>query len=1361
MVDVGGSTGRATMDMDGTTLPPASEEKETWDVGGKNQQEEEKSGTMADPEKKETTRPVKRKRKVGNTVDNPTRYASGGGTNKRRIGRSKAQRIKLQKALDKPIPPKYDEWAPRWGLPTLKDIFLHETLLREPITLETIHALKTVPPEPLIEREEEEKMEKDQMEQTWTHGKMDGEDIDPGEGTNQTGENGYDGYDDARETERDELEERKEQLRNSAFLPFGLDVEFLGGGIQQESNRPRRRRVSEELERKPEVNRIPKFGDDAVREQWLSIARRDASKQLRYYNIGTRKKAQDVRRMAELTAKEVRTRAIKSARASKTVPPRLRKIVRDMVQFWKKIDKDIAEEKKKVLRMEMEMRKKEEEEREAKRQQQRLNFLLTQTELYSHFMANKMGDAAPEESKQVNEKDAKASELDEENREEEKRLEEEAKKKAEEAIAFTSQRMQEFDAHANKMRSNGGGVDLLHPSTMPSQSTVTQPKQFLGRLKPYQLKGLQWLVSLYDQGLNGILADEMGLGKTVQALSFLMHLTEAHGTWGPYLVIAPASTLPNWADEVRKFCPGLKILPYWGGIQERRVLRKNLNPKKLYTKASPFHVVVTSYQLVVQDESYFRKIKWQYMVLDEAQAIKSSSSQRWKTLLGFSCRNRLLLTGTPVQNNMAELWALLHFIMPTLFDSHEHFSEWFSKGIESHAENQTSLNDAQLKRLHGVLQPFMLRRVKKDVEEEMAKKHEVTVKCELSRRQRILYRAIKDKISVRDLFDSNAQINEKKILNLMNLIIQLRKVCNHPELFEGQVQRSSLYFREYVGPQKPPAFGTIEYVRCGTDDSKIRYVIPKLLYRDGMMRVPTSSSGSLESNPSVGLLSKFDVFSPSYIHGSWLSGGTFSFTRLMSLGSSEVAALAYADPFQAWLLSYVWKHNRQLLRYWSGAVLGKGDSDAGIISRRRALVLSPCDYPSLCRHNGSEVSTEFGTLVTKAGRRWIQASDLLHSIGGQFVAAVRAPPIKILCSDRGMVLQQEEAYNSPWMRRLLYGRETCHASLPSNAPPLLKEVCTRRLEYHYQQKPVTPCGLMEPIYRVLGASEPIQPYRLAKSLSDSGKLTALDVLLRRLKSENHRVLIFSQMTKMLNLLEDYMNFRKYRYLRLDGSNTITERRDMVSDFQNRDDIFVFLLSTRAGGLGINLTAADTVIFYESDWNPTMDLQAMDRAHRLGQTKEVTVYRLVCQNTIEEKIIKRASQKNTVQQLVMSGGESAKGDFFEPEEMVGLLLDEDEHIDPELKNKQLELAKARQQRLASRGWGARISVPKKMKINEEGDGIAMEEEGKNQGEKQPSAVVMEKKAANGPQPGSPLKKTVKRKPSAEPKQAKRKKGSAGE
>jgi DNA helicase INO80 len=310
---------------------------------------------------------------------------------------------------------------------------------------------------------------------------------------------------------------------------------------------------------------------------------------------------------------------------------------------------------------------------------------------------------------------------------------------------------------------------------MPTTSSVQQPKMFHGSLKEYQLKGLQWLVNCYEQGLNGILADEMGLGKTIQAMAFLGHLAEEKNIWGPFLVVAPASVLNNWADEVNRFCPDLRILPYWGAANERAVLRKNINPNRLYRREAGFHVLITSYQLLVSDEKYFKRVKWQYMVLDEAQAIKSASSQRWKTLLSFNCRNRLLLTGTPIQNSMAELWALLHFIMPTLFDSHEQFNEWFSKGIEGHAEHGGTLNEHQLTRLHSILKPFMLRRVKKDVITEMTNKKEVVVPCSLSSRQQALYQAIKNKISVADLF-AGGQLNDKKVLNLMNIVIQLRKV---------------------------------------------------------------------------------------------------------------------------------------------------------------------------------------------------------------------------------------------------------------------------------------------------------------------------------------------------------------------------------------------------------------------------------------------------------------------------------------------------------------------------------------------------------------------------------------------------------
>jgi DNA helicase INO80 len=185
---------------------------------------------------------------------------------------------------------------------------------------------------------------------------------------------------------------------------------------------------------------------------------------------------------------------------------------------------------------------------------------------------------------------------------------------------------------------------------MPEQDyLVKEPSIFRGKLKTYQLKGLNWLINLYEQGINGILADEMGLGKTIQTISFLTYLCSKN-IYGPFLIVAPSSTLHQWQQEISKFCPEIKVLPYWGSQKERQIIRKYWDPKKLYVKEAPFHLLITSYHVVVNDEKHFHRINWQFLVLDEAQAIKNASSQRWKSLLGLRCRNRLLLTGTPIQN---------------------------------------------------------------------------------------------------------------------------------------------------------------------------------------------------------------------------------------------------------------------------------------------------------------------------------------------------------------------------------------------------------------------------------------------------------------------------------------------------------------------------------------------------------------------------------------------------------------------------------------------------------------------------------------------------------------------------------------
>lgn len=302
------------------------------------------------------------------------------------------------------------------------------------------------------------------------------------------------------------------------------------------------------------------------------------------------------------------------------------------------------------------------------------------------------------------------------------------------------------------------------------------PRNFNGQLKEYQLKGLRWLDNLYEQGINGILADEMGLGKTVQAIALMTHVAERKGGWGPFLIIAPTTTLFNWKFECSRFSPRLKILPYWGPRKDREVLRKCLRQKLFGRADSAFHIVITSYSFAVKDHKYLDRVKWQYIILDEAQAIKCIRSQRWRILLSLKSRNKMLLTGTPIQNTMAELWALLHFIMPQLFDSHQEFQEWFSKDIEAHSKNkgQASLNQIQLNRLHAILKPFMLRRVKKDVEKEIGKKIVREFVCEMSSRQKLLYNNIKKRICLSDLMQMEE--NKQKNQNLMNLVMQFRKV---------------------------------------------------------------------------------------------------------------------------------------------------------------------------------------------------------------------------------------------------------------------------------------------------------------------------------------------------------------------------------------------------------------------------------------------------------------------------------------------------------------------------------------------------------------------------------------------------------
>lgn len=489
---------------------------------------------------------------------------------------------------------------------------------------------------------------------------------------------------------------------------------------------------------------------------------------------------------------------------------------------------------------------------------------------------------------------------------------------------------QEEDAELLKDEKRGGNAETLFRE---SPAFIKN-----GEMRDYQISGLNWLVSLHENGISGILADEMGLGKTLQTIAFLGYLRHIRDIKGPHLIVVPKSTLDNWRREFTMWTPEVDVLILQGAKDERHQL---INDRLIDEK---FDVCITSYEMILREKNHLKKFAWEYIIIDEAHRIKNEESSLAQIIRLFSSRNRLLITGTPLQNNLHELWALLNFLLPDVFGDSEAFDSWFS--------NQEADQDTVVQQLHRVLRPFLLRRVKSDVEKSLLPKKEINLYIGMSDMQVKWYKKILEKDI--DAVNGAGGKRESKT-RLLNIVMQLRKCCNHPYLFEG--------------------------------------------------------------------------------------------------------------------------------------------------------------------------------------------------------------------------------------------------------------------------------------------AEPGPPYTTDEHLIyNAGKMLMLDKILTRMKKQGSRVLIFSQMSRVLDILEDYCVFREHKYNRIDGSTAHEDRIAGIDEYNKPgSEKFVFLLTTRAGGLGINLTSADIVILFDSDWNPQADLQAMDRAHRIGQTKQVIVFRFVTEQAIEERVLERAAQKLRLDQLVIQQG----------------------------------------------------------------------------------------------------------------------------
>ncbi|MCO5607977.1 hypothetical protein L7F22_062179 [Adiantum nelumboides] len=465
-----------------------------------------------------------------------------------------------------------------------------------------------------------------------------------------------------------------------------------------------------------------------------------------------------------------------------------------------------------------------------------------------------------------------------------------------------------------------------------SERILRQPSMLrAGILRDYQLVGLQWMLSLYNNRLNGILADEMGLGKTVQVMALIAYLMEFKGNNGPHLIIVPNAVIVNWKSELLRWLPSVSCIFYVGGKEQRT---------KLYSQevcALKFNVLVTTYEFIMRDRSKLSKVEWKYLIIDEAQRMKDRESRLSRDLDRFKCQRRLLLTGTPLQNDLRELWSLLNLLLPEVFDNSKSFQDWFSMPFQ---KDNTSLSPEDdwletekkvivIHRLHQILEPFMLRRRVEDVEGSLPAKVSLVLRCKMSALQAAIYDWIKTTGTIRlNPQDEEARVaarngkrQKRAYAPLQNKCMELRKVCNHPLL----------------------------------------------------------------------------------------------------------------------------------------------------------------NYP-------------------------------------------------------------------------FYGE-------------------------HMNEFSVRSCG----------------------------KLWILDRILIKLQHTGHRVLLFSTMTKLLDILEDYLQWRGLSYRRIDGTTTLESRESAIVEFNRPgSDCFIFLLSIRAAGRGLNLQTADTVIIYDPDPNPKNEEQAVARAHRIGQKREVRV-----------------------------------------------------------------------------------------------------------------------------------------------------------
>jgi helicase SWR1 len=738
-------------------------------------------------------------------------------------------------------------------------------------------------------------------------------------------------------------------------------------------------------------------------------------------------------------------------------------------------------------------------------------------------------------------------------------------------------------------------MDIAEDST--SKALVPVPSMLRGTLRSYQHAGLDWLASLYRNGTNGILADEMGLGKTIQTISLLGHLAEVHEVWETHLVIVPTSVILNWVTEFHKFLPGFRVLAYYGTLEERVAKRKGWSndPHHENREKRGYNVVITSYNVAMQDINAIRNVQWHYLILDEAHNIRNFNSQRWQTLIRLRTKARLLLTGTPLQNDLAEVWALLTFLTAGDDDrSHgeleEFLSHWkdpvkeiFDQGVQKISENAQRV----VSQLHISLRPFLLRRKKIEVEKDLPKKTESVVVCKLSKRQRQLYQ------DYMGLAETKASLAKGNGVQAGAVLLSLRRVCNHPDLFDPRPIQTS-----FAMDTSPLEIYT----------SKERLVRQLLGVRDDM--------------PDAMLVTGNEHRSKSHI----IKARTLSARAQLQREVSKLEAVPAGDNLDPSTIS-------------GGRALRRLHDRQRKVQQMRTSIQATDSAFARTPIYGSDLREVVTTHTGKPYHFKSRRQPLVRVLQG-WASPGRRPLVLDHPSDWSAVsetrLQTDIATYDKYAERLKDIIVRFTFVPPAATVPILDYAIPPRMQETLRALPSYPAEEDWGHEARVRASIAFPDSRLL--IYDSGKLQRLTYLLRELQSKGSRSLIFTQMTGTLNILEQFLSLMNLPYLRLDGSTPVERRQIMSAEFNRPDSKYqCMILSSRAGGVGLNLTGASSVIFYDLDWNPQMDRQCMDRAHRIGQVRDVEVYKMVSEKTVEENILRRANQKSLLDQTVIQDG----------------------------------------------------------------------------------------------------------------------------